>query len=394
MTERDTSSIARPARIAARGSLQRVRQRLIVVVAAACVVAIMPELARAQSDPTRTEIHGFGTWAYGRTDFNSYQAGLPDGDYRSSEFSLNLSHAINDRMRVVGQLFFVESAEGPESEIDYAFAEWRVSDKLKLRIGEVKLPFGISTELFDVGTLRPFVRLPQAIYGPIGLVAESFKGVGISGTWISRRGWSLDYDGFVGGIEPEARELPTVSPDDAPEDTEAVSTKVNDVIGARITASSPVDGLKFLVSAYAGDKMAAGRQTASAVGAEYLANGWSARCEYARLDVHETRRVSAGYIEVARMLSDHWQVAVLYDKLHESQSEVGVALSPELLQHKERALSLNYWFSPGLVLKLAWHLVDGNRIAAPLGEAPLDAPESDPLSSRTRLLQFGAQFSF
>ena len=40
------------------------------------------------------------------------------------------------------------------------------------------MPFGNYTEIYDVGTLRPFYHLPQATYGPTGQIAESYDGIG------------------------------------------------------------------------------------------------------------------------------------------------------------------------------------------------------------------------
>lgn len=61
-------------------------------------------------------------------------------------------------------------------------------------IGKVNQPFGISTEVFDVGTLRPFQVLPQAFYGPVGLTSESYEGVGLTGSFPLLNSWHLSYD--------------------------------------------------------------------------------------------------------------------------------------------------------------------------------------------------------
>ncbi len=137
------------------------------------------------------------------------------------------------------------------------------SQKLKLRAGKVKQPFGISAEVFDVGTRRPFFELPQAVYGPIGLVGESYKGIGFTGSFDVQGGWGLAYDLYGGGQEHK----------------------------------------------------------------EYVAP------------------------EAGRLTSDVLAVP-----------EPAV---PSLLDHKEVALGLNYWWTPNFVFKLSFHHVDGNRFAGP-----------------------------
>lgn len=69
---------------------------------------------------------------------------------------------------------------GDEIKLDFAFGEWAFSDALKFRMGKVKCPFGIYSEVFDVGTIRPFYALPQAIYGAPGIVTKSYFGTQFS----------------------------------------------------------------------------------------------------------------------------------------------------------------------------------------------------------------------
>jgi hypothetical protein len=71
---------------------------------------------------------------------------------------------------------------------------------------------------------------------------------------------------------------------------------------------------------------------------------------------------------------------------------LGYAGSRALLEHREIASTLNYWFAPGFVLKLSGHLIDGNRFAHPV--AVDDAILAGTLARRTFAVIFGTQFSF
>src|SRR6202171_944996 len=137
--------------------------------------------ASAQEGPTRTDLHGYGTWSYGRTNANEYLGGSPGGDFRTASFAANITAVMGEHLRVVAQSEFNESAGALETELDYAFAEWRFSDALRLRVGKARLPFGISTEVHDVGTLRPFLALPQAVYAP-GAFSPEAHALGASTT--------------------------------------------------------------------------------------------------------------------------------------------------------------------------------------------------------------------
>ncbi len=342
------------------------------------------------------ELHGFGSWWYGRTNANKYLDGVPEGSYQRAEFALNVSASLRTNLKAIAQGFFIETEDGSETVLDYAFAEWKFSDGLKLRVGKVKHPFGISAEVFDVGTLRPFLALPQSVYGPIGLVGEAYKGAGITGTHFLGRGWELAYDLYAGGIElekflpPEAllRGEPLVEG----EETELEKTK--DLIGGRAVFGTPVDGLRFGFSAYSGTKIGSRHRTVHGAFVEYLSERWSIRGELAREPVVDDLKVRGGYVETAYRFGSHWQAAVQYGDLTTSLAGISAAIAPSLLDHREIALGLNYWFSPAFVLKLSYHDVDGNRFAAPEPTDLSAAVSSGSLRTRTKLILFGGQFSF
>ena len=103
------------------------------------------------------------------------------------------------------------------------------------------------------------------------------------------------------------------------------------------------------------------------------------------------------YVELAYRIDPHWQVAGQYGRLSSELLDVPLILpgGESLREHKELAVGLNYWFSPALVFKLAYHRVDGNRFAAP--EALEDLPalvSSGGLRTKTNLVEFGVQFGF
>ena len=134
-------------------------------VRAAIAVALTPlALAAQDAQQQRVELHGFGSWNYGSTNTdNLYLGGKKNGTSSNSSLSLNASGALSDRFSVSSQvqLDFV-TAGATTTNLDYVFGEWRFTDALKLRAGQVKQPFGIYTEVYDVGTIRPFLALPQS----------------------------------------------------------------------------------------------------------------------------------------------------------------------------------------------------------------------------------------
>ena len=283
---------------------------------------------------------------------------------------------------------------------EYAFAEWKFSNLASLRIGRVKQPFGLYTEVFDVGTIRPFFMLPQGIYSPQGMVAESYNGVGISGSRYADSGWGVQYDVYGGKLD-----LEVVHPWEALESGQTTEAdgeldSVNDVLGGRLILATPVLGLSVGSSAYFGtpptSDHAAGvarpKHVAYGFQAEYLTDVWSVRSEFARHAEGDELTIDGAYLEAAYYLTEQWQLATRYDWSDVTLGELDVSAASTLLEHKEMAFGLNYWVNTNFVIKLAYHLVDGNRFALPADL--LEAIAEGSLNTKTNLIQVGTNFSF
>lgn len=383
-----------------------------VLAAAALVFVLAPASpAAAQSLLSTVELHGFGGWAYAETDGLTHPLGDSDGRYDNAEFALNLSAQPTDRLSVVAQVYFEsnddDSNEDKDVELDYAFAEWFVSDALKLRVGRVKHPFGLYGEIFDVGTLRPFYMLPQSIYGPNGYTAKAYNGVGLTGTTFFSSGWGLQYDVYGGEIEGDF-DIPGVLSTVEElflEPSVSLGFSVEDTIGGRLNLVTPVEGLSFGASVYRGDERVGldvveveTRETWLVHG-EYLNDPWTVRAEWGELEHGNTFKDTGGYLEVAYKLTEHWEIAARRD--HWEVEYPGTDLStlppivPQLMEHDEVALGLNYWISPSFVVRFNYQQIDGNRFAfLESSDEVLEALLTGQLEDETELLVLGAQFSF
>lgn len=364
--------------------------RLVWLVAV--LATVTPALA--QEGPARTDLHGYGTWSYGRTNASEYLGGSPGGDFRTASFSANITAVIGEHLRVVAQSEFNESAGALETELDYGFAEWRFSDALRLRAGKARLPFGLSTEVHDVGTLRPFIALPQAVYGEGAGVPEGYKGVGLRGERAVGR-WNLAYDIFGGGFEFDDLKPERLLAGGASGLSLKELGNVRNVVGGRLVLETPVSGLRVGASAMTGTQaIDGGRHTFAGGLAEYLSDAWSLRSEFVREVETGEEKQNGFYVEAARRLDSHWQVAAQYGRLSRELPGEDVSALPSIGRHREWAAGVNYWFSHGLVFKASYHGVDGNRLVLPPAE-DLAAPDVIPrLRTRTNLVLFGAQFSF
>jgi hypothetical protein len=368
-------------------------------------------------------IHGFGGWAYSKTfNQNQYLMGTEDGNYDHVNFALNMSAMPYDVFRVYMQTSYHEDIDGDKIKLDYGFAEldfnwldWENIDKMVFRAGKVKAPCMIYTEIYHVGTLRPFFTLPQGLYKHFA--PESYKGVGISGI-VSWKKWEVIYDLYGGKIKLH----PFV--DIALETYQDGGMQINagqyveydwyadNVIGSRLVIGTPIDGLTLMASSYSGDVKVLylgqnfdteERYTMNGLSLEYLTDRWSVRAEYlnnhqGEIDEENTNtfQFNTGYLESAYRVTDHWQLAARFDvedMEDTTQEEIDAVAS--LREHRELALGLNYWFNPNFVIKLSYHYVDGNIFAKPeTAEKYLENLEEESYADETDMILIGTQFSF
>ena len=423
------------------------RGRLVFMLVAAFVGAVVATgSAHAMNLGDTVQVHGYGSWAYKRVSNEgyTYAEGTEEGNYTNVSGSLNVSaQPTEDVMAVIqanwtlmegrtldtNQFTFPVAApqcaanpvpvppgathctiavpvgtisRSPDNdiEIDYAFAEWRFSDALRLRAGQVKLPFGLYTEIYDVGTLRPFLDVPQGIYGAQAVVAEAYQGGGLTGN-IYTDDWGLQYDVYVGQVISDLELSPT----------NIVETALSDVFGARLHVTTPIEGLSFGTSGYIGLKSDdtfsfppfALRTERGSVGAhiEYSGDALLVRMEGVYTNAKGFYEAAAAYAEVAYMFFDHVQLAGRLDYYKGDLTEnpvLSAALPKSIDRHVDYGVGLNYWFNSFFVIKTAYHYIDGNRYSQPeaIGAfvtfvTPYAGP---PLDESNHLFEAGAQFSF
>ena len=340
----------------------------------------------------KVSINGAGGAAFAITTHNELETSAlradPDGNFRNAEFNLALAVRITPRITIATQLFF-DNIDGANAGLDWTFAEVAFDKAFKLRMGKIKLPLGISSETEAIGTLRPFYSLPHVVYGPTGLATESYYGIGITGELFSERRWSLSYDVFGGStsietIEPYDRLRQPLVRGTVTEDDE---DDVTGLFGGRLILGTPIDGLSLRVAGYRGS-VAGDSLSALLLSLDFEGDRWLVRAEAFRF--REDSISHGGYLEVARFITPELQIALQLEAMRTHAH--GVPESSSLLWHESVALGLNYWFTPGMVMKAAISGIRGNRLAFP--RSLDDALLAGTLAEETAFFTLGTQFSF
>ncbi|HET7449944.1 MAG TPA: porin [Gaiellaceae bacterium] len=391
----------------------------------AVAAAFAASTAGAQSiTPQNVEIHGFGSWNSGASnDGNLYLGAQNRGSSLNSVAGLALTGRMDEKVSFTTQVKFDFNGD-TKAALDYVFAQYQFADAFKVRAGQVKQPFGLYTETIDVGTIRPFLEAPEAVYGPTANIAEAYRGIGFTGNFNLPGALSLDYDVYGGGLNREEYE-PTLDTYRVMQGrrtfaqvSDGYGTEITDqVYGGRVMLNLPISGMRVGASGYHGntnEQPSPGRGDVQTVAYsfEYAANRISLRSEALREWESDHDRQNGWYYEGAYRLFGGLQVAGLFDRAttHLKGKKPGCAapctdypvIGASLLNHKELAGGVNYFFSPNFVMKLSYHHIEGNRFAQParddlvkqISTAWAAGATTSPLDPHTNALLLGAQFSF
>jgi len=217
------------------------------------VLAPAPALALQLGDPDSLlsiDIHGFVSQGFILTTGNNYLANdTTHGSFQFSELGLNFTKDLTDRLRL-GLQFFAEDI-GPtgnyNATLDWFYVDYRWKDWLGLRVGRVKIPFGLYNEVQDIDSARLPVLLPQSIY-PLEnthyLLAQTggelygYLRLGLAG--------ALDYHAYAGTIFIDTSTL--LSSTSA---FDLGSFNVPYLAGGRLMWETPLEGLRVGGSAQA-----------------------------------------------------------------------------------------------------------------------------------------------
>lgn len=367
--------------------------------ALAALLATTGAPALAQEDERYT-LHAFGGVAGGWTDDNDYAFGNVAGSGSQAYAAVSLMARPMEQLTLVTQ-FAIELDSGePELDLDWAFAEWRFADAVRLRAGHAHLPFGIYREIERVGTLRPFYLLPQSLYGLTEMGAENYSGLGGTGRILLPAAWFLEWDLYGGLIDVAERH-----PLDLLEG-EAVRSERTLSGGGRLVVSPPLEGMRLMVSGYAGrvvgevgdepdlEALNAPAETVlvGGVSAEYASSFWLARAEAFMHVDDQGELTQMVYAETAVTLLEKLQVGARFEYSKGAiDPEEG---TPRYGLHRELAATVNYLFSPQFVVKLSYHNVFGNRLAFPGPNRLAEVAADGTLAMRTHAVLLGTHFSF
>jgi hypothetical protein len=290
------------------------------------------------------EVHAFGSQGFILTLHNDYLADhTTKGSFEFSEVGFNVSKRLTDSFSMGLQLFAQNL--GPSGNftpiVDWFYLDYRRWDWLGLRVGRLKIPYGLFNDIQDVDSARVPVLLPQSVY-PLQTREILFAQTGAELYGFVRLPslGALDYRLFGGTIFIDEDKLRPAG------STVDVDIRVPYVAGGRLLWETPLEGLR------AGGSIETVRldTTAFVPGiAPFLIKNrswlWVASLDYAVSDLRLTAEYSRWF---TRQRSD------------------APTLSPAIKSLSERAYAmvtyrLTSWFEPGAYYSMYFPNVHDRR---------------------------------
>ena len=379
-----------------------------LLLAAGLLLAAAP-FVRAQSlDDLNIQFHGYATQGFLYTNQNNWNTtDSSSGSAAWNETVVNLSAQPESHLRVgIQARYFLLGSLGNQITLDWAQADYKVSDRFGVRFGKVKTPLGLYNESQDIDPAHLWVLLPQSMY-PLAsrnsLLAH-YGGVAYGSLPLGERMGKLQYRGFAGerviasddGYLQGLRDAGVTTPN-------GISGKT---FGGTLRWETPVRGLVAGVSEVSGGLSGAAsygpyngtigikqfRQTFYS--AKYENRRLTVASEFSRVLVQDDLTLIGG--PVVTLLTDQRPYYVMASYKATGKLSGGLYYSADVdhraaftsgRYQKDWALAGRYDFNSFLYAKVEQHWIDGTL----RGFSASDNPNLQPATKMT-LVKLGVSF--
>lgn len=346
-----------------------------------------PVVVQAQDE--RLTIHGSASLAYAKSDRLPINGITKDGtsDYRI--LALQFGYKISDKDRVVTQLLHRKIGGSPLNAITpavepvWAFYEHKFDNGFVAKVGRNPLPRGIFNEVRYIGTLLPFFRVGNAVYGE---TLEYVDGVVVRKPFELGNDWKLEATAFAGGYDLKAQ-LPTST------GVSVINTRNENTYGGQVWLNTPIDGVRAGVfynnyqstpNATLPEAQRPNRVTSFMYSAEAVFSKAFARSELTTFKQTKSPNFvdfTSYYVQAGITPTEKWTIAGEYN---DGRNMVRFAGTPipnlELPLNQDIALGVTYKPNAQVAFKLEGHQAEGYSFDTPVRS--VIPPTAPPLVAR------------
>jgi hypothetical protein len=251
-------------------------------------------------------LHGFGSQTYFQTSANTYMGADHTGTWDNNFLGLVGAVDLNDKSKLWAQL---ETSSTDTTHFTWFFVDYRLSDDSTVHAGRVKLPLGIYNDSIDTKFLQQSSLEPALYQAAADLVSDSYTGVG------------YDYDQRLGDAGNISWQFYGGNNDDR---NPPADSRDRRIAGARVTYDTPVNGLRFLLSANLTQVQILATanlvdETRWIASVDYLQGLWDLKSEYG---AHHLLGVAsdAYYVQIGRKFAARWTAFARYDYVTTDES--------------------------------------------------------------------------
>lgn len=165
--------------------------------------AMCAATAVAQSlDDLNIQIHGYTTQGFLYSTHNNWNTtNSSDGSPAWTEAVLNLTSQPTPKLRMgVQARYFLLGNYGNNITLDWASADYKANDKIGIRFGKVKTPWGLFNEVQDIDPSYIWSLLPQGVY-PLtsrNSLLTHYGGVVYGAIKLTPRAGKIEYRAWAG----------------------------------------------------------------------------------------------------------------------------------------------------------------------------------------------------
>lgn len=177
-----------------------------VAAVAASLLAVAPARAQFELGGKQIQVHGFFSQGFTYSDTNNFLTMKSSaGSFAFTDGGLNISTKLTNKLRVGAQAYSRNIGElsNGRVELDWAYADYRLTDWLGVRAGKVKSTLGLYNDTQDMEFLHTWAMLPQSFY-PLDLRASniSHRGGDIYGEIAPKKLGTFSYT-MYGGLRSD-----------------------------------------------------------------------------------------------------------------------------------------------------------------------------------------------
>jgi Gram-negative porin len=250
-------------------------------------------------------------------------------------------------------------ADADGVQLGWLSVDYQFTNDLLGKAGQSKEPWGWYNETFDARFLQLSAVLPFMYHDAAGFRDEVYRGLGLSYAHDIGGAGRLAVDGYLGE--------PVILGDEAKSSDE----KLRGLFGGTVTYDTPLAGLRFRLSAFThknentttGEKI---RENSNALSAEYVANNWDLKAEYAR--VKEDTKKESYYIQAGYTFADKWTPYGRYDYIATDTAQK----SDSSFYQKAFVVGLDYKINGNLSVRGENHFNKGYGLPVASGEVVLN----------------------